>query len=202
MLEKTPYDFTTDPNGLVNWREIGEKAAANSPLALTLDTNLSRLEQINYVCEEVIKQFTDDIEIRRLSRDLYENGKPKNEAFAQRLFMVIAAAHCKYNDIDLSPESDRGAGPVDFKFSNGLDKVTVEIKLSTNSKVVGGYRKQLDAYTKAEEAQISHYVLIDVGRLAKKYEKLQEMRKNAPEAIKNKHLHYINGEVRPSASKL
>jgi hypothetical protein len=85
----------------------------------------------------------------------------------------VAKVWCAANDVGLSPEADAGAGPVDFKFSDGGDTVLVEIKLSTNSQVVSGYKKQLDAYMKAEGTAYGHYVLIDVGKIGEKWERLQ-----------------------------
>jgi hypothetical protein len=100
---------------------------------------------------------------------LYHAGKPRPEKAAQRLFFAVAHAYCKANNIDLTPEADTGNGPVDFKMSIGFSgRVLVEIKLSTNSKILSGYSKQLEVYKKAEEALIGYYVVIDVGGMGRK----------------------------------
>lgn len=205
MLEKSPYDFKNDPKGLQNWAQIGKKFAKAFPLEIKVNKSLSRLEQIDSICLKIIEKFEHNIVFSRLSRDLYDKDmNPKNESFSQRLFMVIADAYCDGNniDIDISPESDRGAGPVDFKLSVGRDKVTVEIKLSTNSKVVHGYKKQLEAYENAESSQLSHYVVIDVGKLGNKWKALNKHVQENPKVAKFRRIHYIDGAVRNSASKL
>ncbi|MBV5349814.1 hypothetical protein JZU71_01240, partial [bacterium] len=65
----------------------------------------------------------------------------------------IASSYCIANDLDISPESDAGRGPVDFKFSNGSKgKVLVEIKLTSNNQLQHGFESQLPIYMKAEGA--------------------------------------------------
>lgn len=60
-------------------------------------------------------------------------GKSKHESAAQLLFYGVADSYCAANNIDLSPESNAGRGPVDFKLSRGsTDKVIVEVKLTSN----------------------------------------------------------------------
>lgn len=46
----------------------------------------------------------------------------------------------------------------------------VEIKLSTNHKVVAGYTKQLEAYKDAEETTRGFFIVIDVGGMGQKAE--------------------------------
>ena len=202
-LERKAYDFETDPNGLLSWLKVGRDFATQFPLDLTIDRGLSRIEQIDSVCLRIIDKYKQFVEIARISKDLYDDeGNPKREGYAQRIFRMIADVYCEQSDVDLSPESDKGAGPVDFKLSRGKDKITVELKLSTNSKLVQGYEKQLEAYTLAEGAKRSHYVIIDVGKMGKKFKKLQAFIKDNPPVGSNKRVHYIDGIPRQSASKL
>ena len=79
----------------------------------------------------------------------------------------------------------------------------VEIKLSTNGKLVNGYSNQLEAYMRGEEALKGYYLVIDVGGMGKKDEKLLELKNKAsaggrkvPEII------FVDGTRKPSASKL
>lgn len=91
-------------------------------------------------------------------------------------------------------------GPVDFKFSDGADSVLVEIKLSTNSATVKGYEGQLGAYMKGERAGYGHYVVIDVGKIGEKWERLQKINaENKTFSLRNK-IHLIDGTLKPSAS--
>ena len=91
------------------------------------------------------------VENKGLWKELWdENGKPRKEKASQRLFFAVAYSYCKANNIDLTPEADSGNGPVDFKLSQGFDsKLVVEVKLSTNGRLVHGYEKQLEIYKKA-----------------------------------------------------
>jgi len=122
----------------------------------------------------------------------------------QRLFYAVALSYCEANDLDISPESDGGAGPVDFKVSSGASaKVLIELKRSSNPKLVDGYTKQLDAYRNSEGTLLAYYVIIDVGGLtSKKMGKLSEARSAVlAEGLKPSEFVIIDGNVQKSASK-
>jgi hypothetical protein len=109
-------------------------------------------DEVAGVVEKIIEGFRFLIEERRLSEELYAGQKVRPEKSAQRLFLVAAYAFCKANNLDITPEAETGNGPVDFKVSFGFrGRVLVEIKLSTNTKLVAGYSRQLEAYKGAEE---------------------------------------------------
>ena len=130
--------------------------------------------------DRIVDQFRFLIEQRRISEELYHNGSPRPEKAAQRLFFAVAYAYCKANNLDLTPEADTGNGPVDFKISQGFrGRVLVEIKLSYNGKLVSGYTRQLEAYRTAEETLKAYYLVIDVGHMGKKYERLLELKREA-----------------------
>jgi hypothetical protein len=141
---------------------------------------------------------------RRLSEELFANGKPKHERTAQRIFFAVAYPHCKANNLDITPEADTGNGPVDFKFSSGFNaRVLVEIKLSTNSKLRSGYGRQLEKYKDAEETSLGFYVVIDVGSMGKKYENLIKMHTDrVNRGLPVSEIKLIDGNRRPSASTL
>ena len=128
------YDFENDPNGDFIWKEIAEDSTSKYPLKL--DKNKTPLEIVNNICSK----FQDMVENNGLWKFFHNHdGTNKNEAFSQLLFFAIAHSYCESNNLDLSPESDAGRGPVDFKISQGFnDKINVEIKLSTN-RLVHGY---------------------------------------------------------------
>jgi len=141
---------------------------------------------------------------RRLSEELFANGKPKHERTEQRIFFAVAYVHCKDNNLDITPEADTGNGPVDFKFSSRFDaRVLVEIKLSTNSKLRSGYEKQLEKYKAAEETAEGFYVVIDVGNMGKKYDNLIAAHTNRVDNGSTvSTIKLIDGSRRPSASTL
>ncbi len=149
--EKKAYDAAADPAGELFWRGVAAKVAAEQPFRLNAPARFD-IDCVASVVEQIIEQFRFLIEDRRFSEELYSGGTPRPEKAAQRLFFAIAYAYCKANNLDLTPEADTGNGPVDFKVSQGFTgRVLVEIKLSTNGKLVAGYTRQLQTYQTAEE---------------------------------------------------
>ena len=199
-VETEGYNIYRDPDGLLVWRQAAKDAVSRQPLQFELDKTGSKISQIKGVVEQILNQFQYLVEDCRLNRLFYSNGKPRHEAFAQMLFYAIASSYCDMASLDISPEADAGVGPVDFKFSSGKQKVLVEIKLSTNTQVVSGYKKQLGAYTRAEKAQIGYYIVIDVGRIGKKWERLDALRRSDPEFANSHEIVLIDGSLQPSAS--
>jgi hypothetical protein len=93
-----------------------------------------------------------------------DNDSPRRENVIQRTFQAIADSYCEANNLDLSPEVNAGRGPVDFKFSRGTKKVIVELKRSSNTRVLHGYQVQLAIYEEAEKCPRSVYVVMDQDR--------------------------------------
>lgn len=198
-----PYDADSDPDGLINWSHIAKGYADHYPLDLTAVKHLRDLDSVHRLVLEIVEQFKTLVETNGLNKELYkEDGKPKPESTAQRLFFAIAHSYCAANNVDISPEVDSGSGQVDFKFSKGFDaRVLVELKLSTNSKLVHGYETQLEVYKLAEQTMRAVYLVIDVGKMGKKYELLISMRNQASERRDPlSDLYLVNGKVLPSAS--
>jgi hypothetical protein len=198
-----PYDFIGDPHGELIWRDVGRRIVTKNPLTLAKPTKYDQASTLEVV-EKIVEQFRFLIEDRDLWRDLYAAGKPRFEKASQRMFYVIAYSYCAANDIDITPEADTGRGPVDFKLSNGMSsRVLVEIKLSTNNKLVQGYARQLAAYERAEVPIESYYVVLDVGSLAEKHERILALRNEKVSAgVRAPRLLVIDGSPKQSASKL
>ncbi len=79
----------------------------------------------------------------------------------------------------------------------------VEIKLSTNNKLVRGYTRQLNTYKTAEETQKGFYLVLDVGGMGNKDQGLITAKSEAvgrAEAVSQ--IIFIDGTRRASASKL
>ena len=202
ITESTGYNVAKDPDGLLQWRELSRVLVLGNPLKLSKDDKRSDLENVCLVVDKLIEHFRHIVEDQRMSRVFYVDGEPRKEKFAQLLFFAMSSIYCEENNIGISPEADAGAGPVDFKFSGGKSSVLVEIKLSTNSKIVHGYQKQLTAYQAAEKTDAGHYVVIDVGKLGKKWEDLERIAKGNKEFGELRKIHLIDGSLRASASKL
>ena len=78
-----------------------------------------------------------------------------------RRHYIMADGYCNISDIVLSPETDYGAGPVDFKFSSGYhSKVLLEMKLARNSQLMHGIEVQLPVYLKAESTSKGIYMIV------------------------------------------
>ena len=198
-----PYDFISDADGHIRWIDLIDQFHRDDIQSIT-SPSVKNIQTLNQVVEQIIDQFSFLITDRRLSEELFANGKPKHERTAQRIFFAVAYVHCKANNLDITPEADTGNGPVDFKFSSGFDaRVLVEIKLSTNSKLRSGYGKQLEKYKKAEETSEGFYVVIDVGSMGRKHENLiAEHNNRVDKGLPVSTIKLIDGSRRPSASTL
>ncbi|MEW5912628.1 MAG: hypothetical protein AB1814_08735 [Thermodesulfobacteriota bacterium] len=202
-VEPVHYDSEADPSGHVFWRRLIDEIAAKAPLSINIPSPQNE-EQAYDIVSQIINQFSFLIEKRRLSTELYHEGRPRHESAAQKLFFAVALSYCRANHVDVTPEAETGNGPVDFKFSSGFSgRILVEIKLSTNKKILAGYTKQLRKYMEGEETNKGFYVVIDVGNMGEKDQKLIKIKNEyAGRGISAPEIIFINGEILPSASKL
>ncbi|SDD22359.1 hypothetical protein SAMN05216345_10721 [Cupriavidus sp. YR651] len=162
--DRQAYDFDNDPAGEVIWYRTSKTVAQEVPLQLALSDNPTQSE-VETVVQKICEHFRTLLEDNQLCKLLYDGeGKKKHESAAQLLFFGVASAYCEANNLDLSPESDAGRGPVDFKASRGYrEKVVVEIKLTTNQNLVSGFLNQLPIYQKAENAPKGVYLVVHNG---------------------------------------
>lgn len=193
------YDFENDPKGDFIWKEIASDTVQNFPLALT--TQVKPIEIVNTIC---IK-YQDLIENNGMWKFFHNSdGTHKQESFAQMLFFAIAHSYCEANNLDVSPECDSGNGPIDFKISQGSnEKINIEMKLSTNTKLLHGYKSQLAIYNKAEKTNQSKFVIVQLyDKDSTKIEKVYE-HKRQNETIDNKlpEIVVIDATKKESASK-
>jgi hypothetical protein len=92
-------------------------------------------------------------------RELWRGDRPAAELSCQAAFKLVAQSWCEPHDIDLSPETNIGRGPVDFKLSNGWSsRALIEVKLASNSRFWRGLRKQLPQYMKSEGIETGVFV--------------------------------------------
>jgi hypothetical protein len=203
-VPKDAYRVDQDPDGLIKWAHVGRDFASGFPLDLTAFARLNRADDVNAVVKTIIEKFQQLVERNGLNKELYkEDGRPRHESTAQRLFFAIAHSYCEANNLDISPEVDSGNGQVDFKMSRGFNlRVLVEIKLSTNPKTVSGYRHQLETYKASEQTMRAFYVVIDVGGMGKKDERLVRIKNEAARRGEPlSELVFIDGTLKESASK-
>jgi hypothetical protein len=197
------YDFSSDPEGIQVWFEVAEDLAGSTPLDLTPFRVLSP-DKLLVLVRTLCARFRELVENNRLSRVLYnDDGSRRREKAAQLFFFALASFYCEANNLDVSPESDAGAGPVDFKVSVGHQaNVTVEVKLTSNPNLVHGFQEQLPAYNRAERTSHGILLVIRNGEHKKKLKDLDvalvESKKRGetvPEVV------IVDGRPRPAASK-
>jgi hypothetical protein len=197
------YDFEADSSGEIIWYNVSKQYTTNFPILLKLVNNPQPME-VYKVVKSICETFKNLIENNGLYEVLYYEGKPRKERIAQKIFFSISDSYCRSNNLDLSPETNSGRGPVDFKISKGYNsRVLVEIKLSSNPHLIHGYETQLIEYQKAEKSQYSIYLVIDVlGGFEKKVESILKIQE---EAIKRNEripeIIFINAVPKDSASK-
>jgi hypothetical protein len=195
------YDFDIDPLGESSWYGAAKSIAEKEPLRLE-KRRITNLADIKGLVLAICYQFKVLVEDKGLNEVLYADGQPRKERIAQRLFLGIADAYCKANDLDISPETNSGRGAVDFKISAGYEmRVIVETKLSTNSRLAHGYEKQIGEYKKAENNAAAIYLVIDNGGSAKRVTDLVAIHNDALSAgVSNCDLILVNGRMKASAS--
>jgi hypothetical protein len=181
---------------------VQESIGREFPMVLSLAAS-PNIDQVLAVVEKIVDQFQFLIEKKGLNKALWKNGSPHKEHTAQMLFFAIAYSYCRANNLDISPEADAGTGVVDFKMSAGFNsKVLVETKLSINKKLIAGYEKQLETYKESEETQKAIYLVIDVGGMGKKDQKLLAIKnKRNTEKLPVSDIVFVDGKKKPSASK-
>lgn len=201
-IDPKSYDFNRDPEGVLIWRRIHESVARDYPLALKLKS--LTLADVYDLVKKIIEQFVHLIENRGLARELWHEGKRRDEKSVQRIFFAVADSYCKANNLDISPEVDTGTGEIDFKFSAGYEcRVLVEVKLSDSSHVVSGYEKQLEAYKTAENTTKGFYIVIDIGKMGKKLDRIWKIRNEIfGKGLPASEIIVVDGKIKPSASKL
>lgn len=197
------YDFESDPLGVLKWLEIAIASVQSNPETIALKS--STPEALVEVVSKLIGKFKQNIEQNGLWKEFYrEDSKPKHERFGQLLFYAIADAYCDANNLDISRESNGGNGPVDFKLSHGAAfKYLVEMKLSSNPKLLDGYTVQIDAYAASERTQQSALVVVKINGKGKQLDELITLHKKlVKEAKPCPALYVVDATSRQTASKL
>lgn len=201
------YDFENDPAGVVVWLRLGRKSADQSPISLQLKRDAT-IEDLEDVVEKIIFQFKKNIEVNGLNKHLYIKeglrSKLRHERYSQLLFFAVADSYCEANNLDISREPNAGSGPVDFKLSRGYkNRVLVEIKYSSNRRLLHGFKKQLPAYQVSENTQRSFYVVLKVTKSEEQIKELFKLQDEAKrKGVKIPKVVVVDAELTPSASKL
>jgi hypothetical protein len=196
------YDEKADLDGHYTFRRILSedrdryKGLIKAPKAKSQDT-------LRATVEAVLREFKDLVEDNNLWELLWHGTEPRHERASQLLFFAVSNVLCAVNDVDISPETNSGGGPVDFKFSTGYQgRVLVEIKLS-KGQVVHGYSKQLERYKLAAKTEAGIFVVIDVGGMGAKLRVIQRLQKAAEKRGETvSQIIYVDARRKKSASKI
>jgi hypothetical protein len=178
-----PYDFLRDPAGQQVWYYTSQEEAERNPLDLRGFQPVT-LGNVVDIVRLICDKYRALVEDNRLYRVLYnDDGSVRHERIAQLGFFAIASAYCDANKLDLSPEVNSGPGPVDFKISHGLPaKVNVEVKLSSNQRLVHGFETQLPLYDQAEKSGFSFMLIVRVGDSRARIDRVLALAAEAPPA--------------------
>lgn len=127
----------------------------------------------------IIDHYQALIENNNMWELLWNGTIPRHERASQLLFFAVANIMCAVNNVDISPETNSGGGPVDFKFSTGFnDRVLVELKLSKGA-VVHGYKTQLETYKKAAATKAGIFIIMDIGGMGRKLRTIEKLAADA-----------------------
>lgn len=196
------YDFESDPDGLAKWLEMGRSfAETDAPRVHLAQPNPAA---VHSVLDQIVEHFRHVVEDRGLWKNLYDsNNDPHHEPYAQRLFYAMAVWICKQSDVGIDPESDAGTGPVDFVVSRGFHaRIAVELKLSTNSRLLHGYTKQLETYKESQGTEEGLFVIVDVGGGQRQIDVVLQLETDARNrGEKHSRVVVIDAKRRPSASR-
>jgi hypothetical protein len=153
-----PYNVERDPKGRTRWYEAGLELAEEARTVAVPDKAKDFCSFVGLLCQE----FVWVTEQRGGWRLLWNtDGSQRAESAVQQLFHVAMIGYCKANDIDLSPESAAGRGPVDFKFSKGWKRrALVEVKLSNNSRFWHGLDTQTPTYMTSEGIRCGYFLAV------------------------------------------
>lgn len=185
-----PYNIYSDINYLIQvlLNEIEVKS----------DTETTSLEAAIFI----VTCYKEWVEYHKGNIVLSEIDSKKAEKTVQRTLHSTAIAYCKQNDWDLSPETDSGRGPVDFKISRGHDKTVIEVKLTSNPQYMHGFKVQIEEYAKAEGTTNRIYVLVDNVENSKRVDEVKQERDLAlKQELNPPNLIIIDSKPKKSASK-
>lgn len=195
------YDAMADLDGFYTFRAIlhSDVSKFKGKVAAPAVKDAGNLQK---TVEAIIAEFKHLVEDNNLWELLWFMHQPRHERASQLLFFAVATVICAVNNIDISPETNSGGGPVDFKFSKGFrGRLLVELKLSKGS-VVHGYTRQLEAYKKASSTDAAIMVIMDVGGMGRKLRNIQKVQASLRAAGERaSDIYVIDARRRASASK-
>lgn len=189
------YDLNEDKQMLNSIYEIANKFYKDSKsvlLDISYNNEFISVKEVSEKLIEYLKTVMTDKKGYELLKN--SNGRFIKEPLISKFVHIIFDARIKdagFN-VDISPETNAGNGPVDFKISRGDDKVLIENKISSNPKLLGciDENKQIHTYLKQEECKNAYLVIF--------YDKESDLEKirsliKKSEEYKGKYRIYVKG---------
>lgn len=203
-LKGVAYDFSSD-NKKEYFDVLLYDLLLQYPLSLHSFTACNSQTEVYEITRSICLQFKHLVEDNRLSELFYKNSRKPDETDWQMLLYTVADTYKRGANLDVSitREDNPGVGEIDFHITRGSKANTViEIKRSTNANLLHGYRTQLAAYMKAENADSGIFMIImeddSIKQIQAKIEEVQVDMKAKDEYIPE--VIYVNGMRQYSAS--
>lgn len=151
-----PYDFATDPSFKVKKFDGAQQFARLVDFQQPAD----EADFCDFI-HGLVNDFKWAVEDRGIWKSFWAGDRPFAEPRIQDLFHLGVLLSCRDRDIDVSPESNSGSGPVDFKFSAGWTRRSlVEVKFAKSSSYWKNLKKQPPAYLSSEGIECGHILVI------------------------------------------
>lgn len=163
ISEGNPYSFENDRRAFYKYRDIAIEEREKHPEVFTNTTNLDKTDLYSVVkkCVNVFKHLVEKCGLRKSIREY-------DEKVAQNLFLATSYIYCIDNAITVLPECNSGRGPVDFVFTNGGQRISVELKKSSNTNYCNGLKKQLPDYMDSNQSSRGFFLFFNVDTIESK----------------------------------
>lgn len=183
-----PYDLNEDKEIVNKVYEIANKFYNTNKDVLLVKNDSNSLLPVKDVADLLIKYLQTVVADKKGYELLKSKGnmfiaEPKISKFIHILFDA-RIKDAGFN-VDISPETNAGNGPVDFKISRGDDKVLIENKISSNPKLLQciDEDKQIHTYLKQEECKDAFLVVFinkesDVDKINQLTRKAEQYKEN------------------------
>ena len=162
--ELEPYNLEEDKEMVSGIYEKANQFYLETKDCLLVQSSSNASLPVKDVAELLIKYLQHVVTDKKgysllISRGNQLIAEPKISKFIHILFDA-RIKDAGFN-VDISPETNAGFGPVDFKISRGDDKVLIENKISTNPKLLEciDEDKQIHTYLKQEDCKNAYLVV-------------------------------------------
>lgn len=162
--ELEPYNLEEDKEMVNSIYEKANQFYLETKDCLLVQSSSNASLPVKDVAELLIKYLQHVVTDKKgysllISRGNQLIAEPKISKFVHILFDA-RIKDAGFN-VDISPETNAGFGPVDFKISRGDDKVLIENKISTNPKLLEciDEDKQIHTYLKQEDCKNAYLVV-------------------------------------------